>query len=79
MEDPGIELQAFSDDDVGIGSLPAGGEEDKKKREEKDAIHMLCLYKISVYRFWLGPNVMKRAKNVIKQRNFRVCDCDPIG
>ena len=40
---------------------------------------MLYLYKISLYRFLLGLNVMKRAKNVIKQRNFRVCDCLPMG
>lgn len=40
---------------------------------------MLCLYKINLYRFWLGPNVMKRGKNVIKQRNFRVCDHIPMG
>ena len=79
VEDIGIKLQGFSDDYVGIGCLSAGGEEDQEKWEEKDVPHMLCLYKISIYHFWLGPNVMKRAKNVIKQRNFRVCDCVLIG
>jgi hypothetical protein len=37
------------------------------------------LHKISASRFALLAKVMKRAKNVTKQRNFRVCDCAPIG